>query len=68
MSEKLFTAMPVGMEQTMVCVFIGQINNSRASVRERTIPTERPPPVSEGSCANRYILYMHMVLLCCILV
>jgi hypothetical protein len=23
-----------------------------ASVRERTIPTERPPPVSEGSSAN----------------
>jgi hypothetical protein len=26
--------------------------NSMASVRERTIPTERPPPVSEGSSAN----------------
>jgi hypothetical protein len=25
------------------------INNSMTSVRERTIPTERPPPVSEGS-------------------
>jgi hypothetical protein len=28
-------------------------NNSMASVRERTIPTERPPPVREGSSANR---------------
>jgi hypothetical protein len=27
-------------------------NNSMASVRERTRPTERPPPVSEGSSAN----------------
>jgi hypothetical protein len=26
--------------------------NSMASARERTIPTERPPPVSEGSSAN----------------
>jgi hypothetical protein len=25
MSEKLFTAMPVGMKQAMACVFIGQI-------------------------------------------
>jgi hypothetical protein len=27
----------------------GSVHNSMASVRERTIPTERPPPVSEGS-------------------
>jgi hypothetical protein len=32
-------------------------NNSMASVRERTIPTERPPPVSEGSSANCYHSY-----------
>jgi hypothetical protein len=33
----------------LIVVLLFDINNSMASVRERTIPTERPPPVSEGS-------------------
>jgi hypothetical protein len=34
---------------TQLARCINEIKNSMVSVRERTIPTERPPPVSEGA-------------------